>query len=247
MTAPVPAPQSAPVAPQVMAAVAADENGSPITPVHVPRTGAPANPTAAVLAARFGADVLRAEVIWGETTVFVTRERVHDIVRFLHDEPSERYDYLVDVTAVEYRDGGRPLEVVWHLRALGHRRFLRLKVELPRRGPLWVPSVIDIYSGADWLERECFDMFGIRFEGHPDLRRLLMWEQYREGHPLRKDFPLRGRFSRAEQLKQALAADPEARYSMEELSIADAFDSLPADMKQRLAERAALGDPEEPA
>lgn len=224
-----------------MAAVASDANGAPITPVNIPHSGAPANPTAAVLADRFGSAVVRTEVIWGETTVFVTREALHAIVRFLHDEPSERYDYLVDVTAVEYRDGARPLEVVWHLRALAHRRFLRLKVELPKRGLLWVPSIIDIYTGADWLERECYDMFGIRFEGHPDLRRLLMWEQYREGHPLRKDFPLRGRFSRSEQLKQALAADPEARYSMEELSIADAFDVLPADMKQRLAARAAHG------
>ena len=224
-----------------MAAVASDANGAPITPVNIPHSGAPANPTAAVLADRFGSAVVRTEVIWGETTVFVTREALHAIVRFLHDEPSERYDYLVDVTAVEYRDGARPLEVVWHLRALAHRRFLRLKVELPKRGLLWVPSIIDIYTGADWLERECYDMFGIRFEGHPDLRRLLMWEQYREGHPLRKDFPLRGRFSRSEQLKQALAADPEARYSMEELSIADAFDVLPTDMKQRLAARAAHG------
>jgi len=240
-----PLPEHQPPTSAVMGAVAADLTGMPVTPVNVPRTGAPANPTATVLAARFGASIVRTEVIWGETTVFVTRDALHDIVRFLHDEPLERYDYLVDVTAVEYRDGTRPIEVVWHLRALGHRRFLRLKVELPKRGPLWVPSIIDIYSGADWLERECFDMFGIRFEGHPDLRRLLMWEQYREGHPLRKDFPLRGRFSRAEQLKQALAADPEARYSMEELSIAEAFDALPDDMKQRLAERASHGELED--
>ena len=126
--------------------------------------------------------------------------------------------------------------------ALAHRRFLRLKVELPNRATLSVASITDIYSGADWLERECYDMFGIRFSGHPDLRRLLLWETYKEGYPLRKDFPLRGRFSRAEQLKQALAADPEARYSMEELSIADAFDSLPDDMKRRLTERAERRD-----
>ena len=113
---------------------------------------------------------------------------------------------------------------------------MRLKVELPKRGTLIVPSVIDIYSGADWLERECYDMFGIKFEGHPDLRRILLWENYQEGFPLRKNFPLRGRFSRAEQLKQALAQDPESRYSMNELSIAEAFDSLPEDMRRRLAE-----------
>jgi len=222
----------------LQSAIASDANGAPITPINIAHRGGPVNPTAAALAARFGAAIVRTDVTWGETTVYVTNEALHDIVRWLHDEPSERYDYLVDVTAVEYRDADRPIEVVWHLRALAHRRFLRLKVELAKRALLSVPSIMDIYSGADWLERECFDMFGIRFEGHPDLRRLLMWETYKEGHPLRKDFPLRGRFSRAEQLKQALAADPEARYSMEELSIADAFDSLPEDMKRRLAERA---------
>lgn len=228
--------------PVVHAAVASDADGSPITPVNIPRLGAPANASAAALVSRFKSDTLRVQVIWGETTVFAPLERVHEIIRWLHDEPSERYDYLVDVTAVEYRESGRPLEVVWHLRSLVHRRFLRLKVELSARGPLEVPSITDIYSGANWLERECYDMFGIRFTGHPDLRRLLLWEQYQEGYPLRKDFPLRGRFSRSEQLKQALAADPEARYSMEELSIAEAFDSLTEDMKRRLADRAQRGD-----
>jgi NADH-quinone oxidoreductase subunit C len=139
------------------------------------------------------------------------------------------------VTAVEYRDVARPLEVVWHLRSLPYRRFLRLKMLIPKGQPLEVPSVWPVYKGADWLERECYDMFGIRFIGHPDLRRLLMWEQYNEGYPLRKDFPLRGRFSRSEQLRQALAANPEARYSMEELSIADAFEELPDDMRRRLS------------
>src|SRR5207247_9383861 len=93
-----------------------------------------------------------------------------------------------------------------------------------------LPIVWSTWKGADWLELECFDMFGIRFAGHPDLRRILMWEQYKEGYPLRKDFPLRGRFSRAEQLKQALAANPEARYSMEELTIAAASADPPGDM-----------------
>lgn len=200
------------------------------------------NPSAARLRERFGAAVERAEVVWGDTTVYVRPESVLDIVRYLHDDPAEQYDYLVDVTAVEYRDLEVPLQVVWHLRSLPHRRFLRLKAELPKTAPLRVPSVWPVYRGADWLERECYDMFGVVFDGHPDLRRILMWEQYAEGHPLRKDFPLRGRFSRSEQLRQALAAHPESRYSMEELSIADAFEDLPLDMRRRLAQGEKTGE-----
>jgi NADH-quinone oxidoreductase subunit C len=211
-------------------------DSTPVTIRNIPHRGGAMNPSVDSLRAEFGTAIQRAEVVWGETTIFVERTKVAEICAWLQSEPTQSYEYLVDVTAVEYRDHVRPIEVVWHLRSLRHRRFLRLKTELPKDGktPLSVPSVWGVWKGADWLERECYDMFGIHFEGHPDLRRILMWEQYKEGFPLRKDFPMRGRFSRSEQLRQALAANPEARYSMEELSIADAFEDLPMDMRKRI-------------
>lgn len=214
---------------------AAGDVPAPVTPKQVPYHGGPVNPSAAALQERFGEAVRRVDTVWGETTVYVDGGSLLEIVRWLHGDPAQRYDYLSDVTAVEYRDPTRPIEVVWHLRSLPFRRFIRLKVELPQQEPLVVDSVYPVYRSADWLERECYDMFGIEFRGHPDLRRILMWEQYREGYPLRKDFPLRGRFSRSEQLRQALAANPEARYSMEELTIAQAFEDLPEAMRRRLA------------
>lgn len=217
---------------------------APVTPRALPHRGGAANASVEALRARFGNVIGRHEVVWGDTTVYVQPAAVAEVCAWLQSEPTQRYEYLVDVTAVEYRDAVRPIEVVWHLRSLAFRRFLRLKAELPKDGmtPLAVPSVWGIWKGADWLERECYDMFGIEFTGHPDLRRILLWEQYKEGHPLRKDFPLRGRFSRAEQLRNALAADPEARYSMEELSIADAFADLPEEMRRRLGGGERVGE-----
>jgi NADH-quinone oxidoreductase subunit C len=193
------------------------------------------SPSVAALRAEFGAGVTRHLVSCGDTVVYVDRERAHDVLAWLKDSPGQQFDYLTDVTAVEYRDPERQLELVWQLRSLARKADLRVKAELDKRGPLEVRSVYDLWRGADWLEREVYDMFGIAFTGHPDLRRILMWETYAEGYPLRKDFPLRGHFSRAEQTRQALAANPEAHYSMEELSIAEAFDELPADMRARLA------------
>ena len=220
----------------------AGEPAAPTTPRNVPYRDGPPNPSADALRARFGDAIQRVDVVWSETTVFVERSRVAEIVRWLHDDPTQRYDYLSDVTAVEYRDFDRPIEAVWHLRSIPFRRFIRLKALLPKGQPLSVPSVYDVYRGADWLERECFDMFGIHFEGHPDLRRILMWEQYKEGYPLRKDFPLRGRFSRSEQLRQILSQNPEAKYSMDELTVLDAFNELPADMRQRLGKGEQVGE-----
>ena len=181
----------------------------------------------------------------GERIVYVARERLLDAMRWLQETPEQEFDYLVDVTAVEFRDRERPLEVVYFLRSLKRRVDVRIKVELQPSDELSVDSVWHLWHGADWLEREVFDMFGITFKGHPDLRRILMWETYAEGYPLRKSFPLRGRFSRAEQVRQALNINPEGNYSLEELSIAEAAGDLPEDMRDRLrrGERGVIPEP----
>lgn len=187
------------------------------------------------LRAACGAAVVRHAVLRGDTVVWVAAERSFEVLAWLKDTPGQGYNYLVDLTAVDYRDPERPLEVVWQLRALSRAEDLRVKVTLDKAGPLEVASVVSLWKGADWLEREVFDMFGVTFRGHPDLRRILMWETYNEGFPLRKDFPLRGHYSRAEQTRQALAGNPESHYSNEELSIAQAYHELPKDMLDRLA------------
>lgn len=204
------------------------------------------NASVDALRATFRTAIGRALEVRGDTIVYVARDELLGVMRWLRDTPEHAYDYLVDVTAVEYRDRERPLEVVYFLRSLARGSELRVKVELDPRAELVVDSVVELWQGANWLEREVYDMFGVTFRGHPDLRRILMWETYAEGYPLRKDFPLRGRFSRAEQVRQALAANPEAHYSMEELSIAAAYEALPTDMQERLrrGERGKLPDSE---
>jgi NADH-quinone oxidoreductase subunit C len=188
----------------------------------------------AALSATFGSAVIRTAVSCGDEIVWVERAKAHEILAWLRDTPGQEFDYLTDITAVDYRDPERPLEVVYQLRSLTRGVMLRIKIPLDKSKALEVDSVYDLWKGADWLEREVYDMFGVSFQGHPDLRRILMWETYAEGFPLRKDFPLRGHFSRAEQTRQALAANPEAHYSLEELSIAEAYDELPEDMKKRM-------------
>jgi NADH-quinone oxidoreductase subunit C len=179
---------------------------------------APLSPSAAALQSRFKGAITRADVSCGDTIVVVEQGRAHEILGWLKTDPSQLFNYLVDVTAVEYRDRERPLEIVYQLWSLERKAFLRVKIELDKAAPLTVDSVVDLWKGADWLEREVWDLFGVRFTGHPDLRRIMMWENYAEGHPLRKDFPLRGRFSRAEQTRRALSNEMEKHYSAEELS-----------------------------
>ena len=193
------------------------------------------SPSVDALRAAFGPAIRRASASCGDTIVWVDPARAHEILAWLKTTPGQSFNYLTDITAVDYRDPEHPLEVVYQLRSLDRKADLRIKIALDKTQPLGVDSVFDLWKGADWLEREVFDMFGVTFRGHPDLRRILMWDTYAEGFPLRKDFPLRGNFTRAEQTRQVLAANPEANYSLEELTIADVFDELPEDMKRRLA------------
>ncbi len=176
------------------------------------------HPSVTALMERFGEAVLRHEVQAGDQhVVFVEPGRNLEILGWLRDDEDHRYDFLRDVTAVDY-GGGRPLQVVYQLWSIPHKRFLRVKCELPLSG-LEIDSVVPLWNTANWLEREVYDLFGIEFRGHPDLRRILMPENYAEGHPLRKDFPLRGRFSRAEQTRRALTQDPFDYYIPTELEV----------------------------
>ncbi|MEX2530361.1 MAG: NADH-quinone oxidoreductase subunit C [Gemmatimonadota bacterium] len=169
------------------------------------------HPSVSALRDSFGDAVLRHEVVAGdEHVVFVGEENSFEILRWLRDEPDHLYNFLSDVTAVDYGEG-RPIQVVYQLYSIPHRHALRVKVELPV-SDLEIDSVVPLWQCANWLEREVYDMFGVNFRGHPDLRRILMPANYAEGHPLRKDFPLRGRFSRAEQTRRALAQEPEDHY-----------------------------------
>ena len=127
-----------------------------------------------------------------ETSVSVAAARLLDIAQYLHDAPDAAFDHLTDICSVDYPEDQLRFEVVYHLHSLPLRQRLRLKVRITEDDPT-VASVTGIWKGAEFLEREVYDMMGIRFSGHPDLRRILMPEDYDEGYPLRKDFPTEGR------------------------------------------------------
>jgi NADH-quinone oxidoreductase subunit C len=126
----------------------------------------------------------------GETTVVVPIERLVRTAEYLATEPSLRFSFLSDITTVDRYPIEPRFEVNYHLLSIERRERLRLKVRVPGSEPV-VPSVTAVWPTANWHEREIFDLFGIRFQGHPDLRRILMPEEW-EGYPLRKDYPVEG-------------------------------------------------------
>jgi NADH-quinone oxidoreductase subunit C len=167
-----------------------------------PRTGTqadespqqqPPHPTVQALRSRFADEIEDVVIFRDEITVVVHKDAVHQVLQFLRDDPALRYDMLIDLTGVDWRVRLPRFDVVYQLYSTDNRHRLRVKsgVNALERGDS-IPTASDLWASANWLERECYDMFGINFADHPDLRRILMPEDWNEGYPLRKDYPLRG-------------------------------------------------------
>lgn len=135
---------------------------------------------------RFAADILESLSEHGEETIVLGRDRLAEVMGALRDEADFRFEFLIDVTGVD-RIGRKPrFDVVYHLKSISKAHRLRVKVMIDE-DDAWVPSMTALWKSADWLERECYDMFGFDFRGHDDLRRVLLYDSFK-GHPLRKDF-----------------------------------------------------------
>jgi NADH-quinone oxidoreductase subunit C len=134
--------------------------------------------------------IREAFALFGDDILVTDRESFFSLVRSLKEKPLH-YNLLLDLTCVDYLAQRSCLEMVVTLYSLDRNHRLRIKIPLPA-GEFSIPSLTPLWKNADWLEREVFDMFGVRFEGHPDLRRLFLYDGF-QGHPLRKDYPLRKR------------------------------------------------------
>jgi NADH-quinone oxidoreductase subunit C len=139
---------------------------------------------------RFGAAVLETHSDFGDDTAVVETARWKEICRFLRDDPQMAFDLAIDLCAVDFPDRLPRFEIVLHLYSLNKRHRLRLKARVgdEEGDGAELDTVVDIWVGMNWFEREAFDLMGVSFKGHPDLRRILMYPEF-EGHPLRKDYP----------------------------------------------------------
>ncbi|MEN2986029.1 MAG: NADH-quinone oxidoreductase subunit C [Thermodesulfovibrionaceae bacterium] len=125
----------------------------------------------------------------GQVLVVVNKEKIKEIIKYLKEE--QGFNHLQDLCGVDYYPQKPRFEVVYSLFSIWRRLYIRLKVKVDEEDPE-IDSISDLWQSANWLERECFDMFGLRFKGHPDLKRILMPEDW-EGYPLRKDYPVEGK------------------------------------------------------
>ncbi len=141
------------------------------------------------IASKLGTSPVTANVAFSELTLTVERDQIAEVLKFLRDDPRCRFEVLLDIAGVDWPGREKRFDVVYHL--LSPRTNQRIRVKLATDETTPVPSVVELFSAANWYEREAYDMFGILFSGHPDLRRILTDYGF-EGYPLRKDFPLTG-------------------------------------------------------
>jgi len=140
---------------------------------------------------RFPDEFVEAREHRGQLAVMVKKGRIVEICRFLHDDQDLAFNHITDVTAVDYPNDEERFEVVYHFYSIPKNQRIRLKARV-REEDCAIDSVSGIWQGANFMERETYDLMGIRFNGHPDLRRILLTDDF-DGHPLRKDYPVEGR------------------------------------------------------
>jgi NADH-quinone oxidoreductase subunit C len=144
-----------------------------------------------LLTESFPEEIGDAAMVGGDASAVAVPEALFKILDFLKKDPRMQFDMLVDLTAVDYLGREPRFEVVYHLLSLPLNQRIRIKTGISGAKPV-VDSVVALWASANWLEREVWDMFGIEFAGHPDLKRILLYPEF-EGHPLRKDYPIRRR------------------------------------------------------
>lgn len=148
------------------------------------------------LKSKFGASILRSDVFRSERTIHVQKDVIADVLRYLKEDPELGYDMLVDLTVVDYlkMEKSPRFQVVYHLRSMAKGRRVRIKAPVSEKD-CTIASVSGLWKSANWMEREAYEMYGVVFDQHPDLRRLLTPETFKD-FPLRKDYPLRGKGER---------------------------------------------------
>ena len=145
-----------------------------------------------LLRTKLGSEIESCELSLGDPVIFIRRDNMVSFFRLLKLDSELAFNIFLNVTAVDWLDSRDPrFDVVYHLLSLNHLHRLRVKVKVSE-GDCEVQSLSGVWAGANWMEREVFDMYGVRFIGHPDLRRILMYDEFK-GHPLRRDYPLQGK------------------------------------------------------
>jgi NADH-quinone oxidoreductase subunit C len=209
-----PAPAGAPAGGAAPPAAAAGAPAAPAAPKADPlKTPVP---SAAVdrLRAQYPEQVREVAYHAGAALVRLGRDKFEEILRFLRDDAGTRFDYLSNVTAVHWPQRPKPFEVVYHLVSLARREMVTLKLDLAEGEE--APTACGVWPTANWHEREVFDLFGIRFAGHPDMTRILMTDEW-VGHPLRKDYPLEGKPEDHVQYRPVTTAEHVYAYDKEKI------------------------------